>query len=150
MSVSEEERHDLYLALEEVHGRDKATTLMSLLPPVGWADVATKRDLEHFETRMDARFDRVDARFDRVDAKFGGMDAKFDRVDAKFVGIDAKFVVVEGEFARVRGEMAAGFAEVRLDIANSRAGQRTQLLLLFVALVGLQLSGAGVALALRS
>ena len=43
---------------------------MELLPPVGWADVATKQDLRALEDRMDARFDRVDARFEGVDARF--------------------------------------------------------------------------------
>jgi len=37
-----------------------ATTLMEGMPPVGWADVATKRDLEHLE----ARIDLVEARFE--------------------------------------------------------------------------------------
>jgi hypothetical protein len=30
---------------------------MEMLPPVGWADVATKRDLDHLDARIDARFD---------------------------------------------------------------------------------------------
>lgn len=47
MTVDEGSRHALYLKLEEVLGREEATTLMEHLPPVGWADVATKRDLEH-------------------------------------------------------------------------------------------------------
>ena len=33
-------------------GSDEADTLMSLLPPVGWADVATKQDLAHLEIRI--------------------------------------------------------------------------------------------------
>ena len=128
MSVSEEERHELYLELERIHGRERATTLMAMLPPVGWADVATRQDLERLETRIDARFTGI---------------------DGKFAGIDARFAGIEAEFATVRAEMRSLIADVRTDIANSRAGQRVQLLLLFVALVGLQLSGAGVALALR-
>lgn len=135
MSVSEEERHELYLELERTHGREKATTLMSLLPPVGWADVATRQDLERLETRMDARFTSIDARFTGI--------------DGKFVGIDAKFAGINAEFATVRAEMRSLIADVRMDIADSRVAQRGQLLLLFVALVGLQLSGVGIALALR-
>ena len=46
MAITEEERHRLYLRLEEVLGPEQATTLMEHLPPVGWADVATKRDID--------------------------------------------------------------------------------------------------------
>jgi len=49
---------------------------MELLPPVGWADVATKQDL----VLLEAKIDRLDARFDeleeRLELKF---DAKFER-----------------------------------------------------------------------
>ncbi len=40
--------------------RHEATTLIEHLPPVGWADVATKHDLLALEHRIDLRFDGVD------------------------------------------------------------------------------------------
>ena len=46
MAINEESRHELYRRLEEVLGHQQAATLMEHLPPVGWADVATKRDLD--------------------------------------------------------------------------------------------------------
>lgn len=52
MPVDERARHELHTRLEQILGSDEATTLMSYLPPVGWADVATKRDLELLETRL--------------------------------------------------------------------------------------------------
>ena len=35
---------------------------MELLPPVGWADVATKRNLDQLEERIDLSFQNVDVR----------------------------------------------------------------------------------------
>lgn len=45
MALDEAKRHELYTRLEELLGQQPTSTLMSLLPPVGWADVATKDDL---------------------------------------------------------------------------------------------------------
>ena len=47
MAVDERARHQLHRKLDQILGPEEATTLMELLPPVGWADVATKQDLAH-------------------------------------------------------------------------------------------------------
>ena len=46
MWLDERSRHDPFIRLEQVPGPDEATTLMEMLPPVGWVDVATKHDLD--------------------------------------------------------------------------------------------------------
>ena len=60
MVLDERSRHQLYLRLEELLGPEAATTLMEHLPPVGWADVATKRDLDALENRLDLRFEALE------------------------------------------------------------------------------------------
>jgi hypothetical protein len=62
MSVTEYERNQLFAWFEEHMGKDRAATMMSLLLPAGWADVATKRDLEVMAERIEAR---LGARIDR-------------------------------------------------------------------------------------
>jgi len=37
------------VAFEELWGPERAEAIMSLLPPVGWGEVATKRDLDALE-----------------------------------------------------------------------------------------------------
>lgn len=53
MALDERSRHGLYLKLEQVLGPEEATTLMEHLPPVGWADVATKHDLEQLGVHLE-------------------------------------------------------------------------------------------------
>jgi hypothetical protein len=64
VAITEENRHQLYLALEEVIGHEQATTLMEHLPPVGWADVATKRDVDALAAHMDLRFEALEHKFE--------------------------------------------------------------------------------------
>jgi hypothetical protein len=52
--ASETGRHQLYEELKQVVSEESANELMSYLPPVGWADVATKTDLGVIRTEMDA------------------------------------------------------------------------------------------------
>ena len=59
MAIDERARHHLYLRLEEHLGAEAAETLMEHLPPTGWADVATKRDLDHLRDITEARFDQL-------------------------------------------------------------------------------------------
>lgn len=68
MVISEQDRHELHGSLEKALGRGPAGTLMSHLPPVGWADVATKHDLdvltERLEGKMEALEQRMEARME--------------------------------------------------------------------------------------
>ena len=56
MALDERARHELFLRLEETLGPESAETLMEMLPPVGWADVATKRDLDALRDQLLAAF----------------------------------------------------------------------------------------------
>jgi hypothetical protein len=56
MPVSESARYRLYEAARAELGDEPAETLMDLLPPVGWADVATKADLRHLGDTLRLEF----------------------------------------------------------------------------------------------
>lgn len=114
MSITEDSRHTLFQTLIEVLGREQAITLMEHLPPVGWADVATKRDLDHLEFVLRARIDQVDSRFDQVDSRFESVDSRFESVDARFDAVDARFDAVDARFAAI---------DSRFDAVDARFGQ---------------------------
>lgn len=69
MSITNESRHHLHQRLDHVLGASEAAVLMEHLPPVGWADVATTRDLDvlraelaHMEGRFDAKVATLELR----------------------------------------------------------------------------------------
>jgi hypothetical protein len=124
VAPTEAQRIQLHNTVREKLGPEEATTLMEYLPPVGWADVATKADLGHF----DARFDQIDSRFVQVDARFAHVDARFAQVDARFVQVDARFDQVDARFAQVDArfdQVDARFVQVdaRFDLLDARLDQ---------------------------
>lgn len=69
MAIDERSRHRLHRKLEEVLGSEEAAVLMGHLPPVGWADVATKHDLAHLQEMLTMKIESVETRLEtRIEA----------------------------------------------------------------------------------
>jgi phage host-nuclease inhibitor protein Gam len=98
VAITEDRRHELHARLVEVLAQQRATTLMELLPPVGWADVATKRDLDH-QTVVTQR-------------------------DVE-VAVAKLRTEMHGEFAAVRSEMQTEFTAVRTELRTEMHGEFT-------------------------
>jgi hypothetical protein len=124
MTISDQSRYQLHQRLDELLGPAEAATLMEHLPPVGWADVATKRDLDHLATEL--------------------------RGEMNQLGTELRGEMSTG-FAELRGEMRAGFAEgsaaLHREIAGLRGDIGRQLPTLFVGVLGVQVSAAALVLA---
>ena len=73
MAVTERHRHELFNEVERVLGKRHAETLMELLPPVGWADVATRHDLESLRREMATKDDLHALRRDMIGWLFAAM-----------------------------------------------------------------------------
>lgn len=106
MTINEQLRHQMYTRLVEVLGADEAATLMEHLPPVGWADVATKRDLDTLErtlrSEMKAGFGELRGEIGELRGEIGVLRGDFQSqlrttmvaattVNATVVGIAAAF-----------------------------------------------------------
>ena len=69
MAIDERARHRLHRKLEEILGPEEAAVLMRHLPPVGWADVATKHDLDHLREMLTMKIESVETRLEtRIDS----------------------------------------------------------------------------------
>ena len=82
---------------------------MSLLPPVGWADVATKSDLDALRTEM----------------------------RAEFASVRSEFGSAQSEFASVRADMRAMEANLRTEMHQSIRAQTWALVAWTTGLAGL-------------
>ncbi len=121
--VSDRDRRTLQLALEAQLGEGPAGTLMELLPPVGWADVARQSDLvairgEMAELKAELRGEMVELRGEMAELK-----------------------------AALRGEMANLRTELRGEMAELRSEVKAQLPKFVAANVPLMFATAGLVLA---
>ena len=85
--VSDHDRRELYSALENELGQGPAGTLMDLLPPVGWADVARQSDIDTLrgeiaELRGELRGEIAELRGEMSELR-GGMATLGARIDAQ-------------------------------------------------------------------
>ncbi len=95
--ASDHERRVLYDVLEQRLGEGPAGTLMELLPPVGWADVARQSDItalrgEMAQLRADLRGEMAQLRAD-----------------------------LRGEMAQLRADLTGEMAQLRADLTGETA-----------------------------
>ncbi len=104
MTIDERQRYQLHQSLETHLGPESAATLMAYLPPVGWADVATKHDLVALEQRLDLRFEGIGHRF-----------------TAELADVRTEIAGVRTEIADVRTEIHATVRAMTLTIIGATA-----------------------------
>lgn len=119
MAISEEARHRMYTRLETVLGAEEAATMMEHLPPVGWADVATRRDLDHHAaiTRADLDGLRVVVKAD-IDGLRTEVKADIDRLRTEMTS----------EFGAVRSELEIGLARLDSKVTDKISTQTRTLI----------------------
>ncbi len=154
MSMTNAERHDLHKGLEEFLGEKRANILMEHIPPVGWADLATKRDLDNLEERLRGEFRHeigelrhevgtllTDQRYDmrqlrsELQLQIAGLRSELHH------GTTETRSELQLEIAGLRSELHHGTTETRselqLQISDLRASLAGQQLRHTIALVGI-------------
>lgn len=139
MTIDERSRHALYLRLEELLGADEAGTLMEHLPPVGWADVATRRDLvsEIGMVRSD------------LTAEIGALR---NDMTVEFASVRSDIAILHSENGSIRVEMRALEQSLtglfRMELAQAFSTQTRTLVVtmitMFVAVMSLAFAAARV------
>ncbi len=104
--VSDQDRRDLYAALEQQLGQSSAGTLMELLPPVGWADVARQSDLvavrgEIAELRGELKGEMAEIRGEiaKLSARIDGQIPRFIWANVPIVASVAGLVLAAAKLA---------------------------------------------------
>ncbi len=151
VAITEETRHHLYQRLEGVLGPEEASILMEHLPPVGWADVATKHDLDHVAEVLGLRIDHLE---ERMEHRFTESELRWDERFAS--GLASLEVRLLSAFSDARDELRAESVAFRDESrtesaafretwhAEQRAHQRQVIVLLLVALVSLVAASVGL------
>lgn len=130
MTVDERRRHELHERLDQVLDAGHADTLMALLPPVGWADVATNQDLDALEARMEAGFAELRAEIAGLRAEIAELRGE---MRAEIAALRAEMHV---EIAGLRGDLVDGLSQIRVELHRELRHQLWAILgVLLVALV---------------
>jgi ribosomal protein L29 len=124
--VTDDDRRNLHEALEGTLGRVPAATLMALLPPVGWSEVATQAG---------------------VDASGLALRGEMAELRAELKGEMADLrAELKGEMADLRAELKGEMAELRGEMAELRAEMRSMLPKLVTANIASMIGVAGLVL----
>ncbi|MGH8899182.1 MAG: hypothetical protein ACRDZ4_19680 [Egibacteraceae bacterium] len=129
MVVDERARHELFDRLEDVLGAEHAVTVMEHLPPVGWADVATKHDLsaQIGLARRDLAAEIGLVRRD-LSAEIGlvrrDLAALEERLDLRIEGLSQEF---RSEIGSVRQELRSGIGSVRQELRSGIGSVRLEM-----------------------
>ncbi len=153
MAINERDRYRLFEAAEQHLGSDAAETLMELLPPVGWADVAVKRDLDQMELLLRSDLDqtRIELKSEihavRLELK---SDIQELRSELKSE-IQQVSVGMKSEIGGFRAEMYHELSQVHQELGrvHQRIADQTRTLVLTMMTMQLATIGATAAIVAR-
>jgi chromosome segregation ATPase len=131
MPVSERERLALYRQLQEQLGNEGADTLMELLPPAGWNDIATRADVQATATLLRGEMAQLGAELRSEMAQLGAeLRGEMSELRSELRGEMAE---LRGEMAELRTELRGEMVELRSEVRQDLAGTQRTLVLWMAA-----------------
>lgn len=147
--VTERTRHELHVRLTDVIGDESAGTLMELLPPFPWHEIATKEvvrtECEMVRVEIGGRVDRVGGRIDGLTGRIEGVEeGLIGRIDGVEEGLTGRIDGLTGRIDGVEGQLVG----IRAEIAASSKALFARLLIAYflmsIALAGLILAAVSI------
>jgi hypothetical protein len=130
MAVEERSRRELQEALMDTIGPEHTDTLLSYLPPTGWADVATTRDVQALGAELRGEISEL-----RGEVRGGISELRAE---------------LHGEISNVRGEISGLRGELHSEISELRAELHRELRIQFYSLAGLMIGMLALVVAASS
>jgi hypothetical protein len=134
MSISEAERHEIYELIKAATSDRVASNVMSMLPPVGWADVATKTDSQSLRAEIGSLRAEMQSQFGSVWSEFGSVRSEIGSVRSEIGSLRTE---MRSEFGSVRSEMLALEANLLSEMHQSIRSQTWALVAWTTGLAGL-------------
>ena len=120
MSISEAERHEIYELIKAATSDRVANNVMSMLPPVGWADVATRTDIRALQAE-------IGSVRSELHAEVGSLRTE----------LRTEIALVRSEVASLRTDMGVLEAKLRTEMHQSIRSQTWALVAWTTGLAGL-------------
>jgi hypothetical protein len=115
--VSDQDRRELYEALERGLGAGPAATMMELLPPVGWSDLARQSDL----VAVRGEISEVRGEIAEVRGEIAEVRGEIAEVRGEIVAVRGEMAEVKGEVGKLRGEIGQLRGELTGELAKLSA-----------------------------
>jgi hypothetical protein len=134
--VTDDDRRQLYVALEATLGRVPAATMMALLPPAGWADLATRADLEGQGLALRGEMVELGAQLK------GEMSELRTELKGEMSGLRTE---LNGEMSGLRTELNGEMSDLRTEMHSLLPKLITANIASMIGVAGLVLAAIGIA-----
>ena len=115
----------------EAIGPDQTDTLLTYLPPSGWADVATARDVAalaaEFRGAIGVLTGEVHVEVSELRSEFGALGSEFGALRGEFGALRGEFGILSGEVRSEMSQLRGEIGQVRGEVASRAEALATEM-----------------------